>query len=467
MPLPLFVLTILINCLLNGEITEARCLIKSKLTGLCQECASDYYFPDLLNSSSVNGPPQFLSTKCLKRINSPEIYSKIIYVANQPCITVQAIRYCNYTDLGEALLKEALVAQSYGSGILKFLLISSYHQISSTFLPFLGVELFKRNNNFNITIETLSPEECSLKGLPDCPIRSKIYLRTQSFSFFTSGELLIKNVQFDGIDLNLLQECRQSVNTPCCDDTKIALDVTKSPCGLRNRRVYSKPAESFSAIPALFTLLTSDDFDKDFIPATVPVLKLENVQFSNIYLLKNETGWQTLIKNSELPSQVYITDVTFRNNYLPLGILKQMNFDEDPYFKLYPTEISLSLVSIKYRNLSNKTKLNSQLSLSKLSITQHHSVLFTETSTSASFRYPNLTLIEKKAMLFISISSLSLSDSLLPTSKKYLLLRISSKALDIAGYVSLDSFAIKNCSAIGIINSANIRLDVKNLTLLS
>ena len=45
----------------------------------------------------------------------------------------------------------------------------------------------------------------------------------------------------------------------------------------------------------------------------VPKLSLENVDFLNLHLLQNESGLQMLIKTS---------NVYFRNNYLPLGVLK-------------------------------------------------------------------------------------------------------------------------------------------------
>ena len=144
----------LIYNLFMVQITEAKCLITSKSSGLCAECASDYYNPNFLNSSSASGPPLFSPTQCLKKRNMSESIHKTIYVSSQPCVSDETNSH--YCDLGESLVKEAQATQSYQNGTLKFLLIGSTHQISSTAFPFPGLELFKRNGNIAITIETLS-----------------------------------------------------------------------------------------------------------------------------------------------------------------------------------------------------------------------------------------------------------------------------------------------------------------------
>ena len=194
---PLFFLSSSIYSLFGLQIIEARCLIISKSSGLCQECASDYYYPDLFNSSSKNSPPVFPSALCVKKRSLTETFNRTVYVANQPCAWPQATNDCHYMDLGQALVQEAQATQSYQNGTLKFLLIGSVHHISSQFLPFAGIELFKRSGYISITVETLSREKCLFKGFSDCPPCSKILFRSQNFSLFVSGELIIRNVIID------------------------------------------------------------------------------------------------------------------------------------------------------------------------------------------------------------------------------------------------------------------------------
>ena len=228
---PLFFLSSSIYILLGVQYAETRCLITSKSTGLCQECASEYYYPDLFKVSSkeLTSLPHFPSNSCLKKRSPTETFNKTIYVSNQPCLSAQGSSICDYNDLGDALVKEAEATQSYQNGHLKFLLIGSAHQISSGSLPFHGIELFKRSN-ISITIETISPEQCALNGVVnDCPISSTIFLRTQSFSLFVSDELLVKNIIIDGVDLNLPEECQQPVTMlSCCNQQTLSLDFTKS-----------------------------------------------------------------------------------------------------------------------------------------------------------------------------------------------------------------------------------------------
>jgi hypothetical protein len=126
---------------------EARCLIFSKSTGLCQECTSDHYYPDLFNSSttkSISSLPLFPPDLCSKKKADSVSFNRTIYVANKPCYSFNSSEYCDYSDLGEALVKEAKATQSYQNGTLKFILLGSVHHISSSAFPFPGIELFKR-----------------------------------------------------------------------------------------------------------------------------------------------------------------------------------------------------------------------------------------------------------------------------------------------------------------------------------
>jgi hypothetical protein len=108
----LFLSALIYNLLIIEQTAEARCLIKSKSTGLCQECASDYYYPDFFNSSSSsNGPPQFPSALCLKKRSPTESFTKTVYVTNRLCDTPSI--FCDYSGLSQTLLMEEQAMQSY------------------------------------------------------------------------------------------------------------------------------------------------------------------------------------------------------------------------------------------------------------------------------------------------------------------------------------------------------------------
>jgi hypothetical protein len=158
-------------------------------------------------------------------------------------------------------------------------------------------------------------DECLLKELSDCPLSSKIFFRTQGFSLFVSGELIMRNLIIDGADMNLFQECQQPIiNNSCCTRDTMGLDFAFSPCGLTNKPFFSKPLDSFSIISALFSLLTQDDLDNNNSYHRIPTISLDKVEFANLYLLQNESGWQVLIKTSILPSRILIKNCVFINN---------------------------------------------------------------------------------------------------------------------------------------------------------
>ncbi len=133
--------------------------------------------------------------------------------------------------------------------------------------------------------------------------------------------------------MNYPGPCLPQINSSsCCKEQDLILNITQSPCGLRNKPVFPKLLESLTLIHALFSLFPRDDVEEKYL--SVPTITLEIVDLTNFYLLQNESGWQTLIKTSVLPSRVNITNVVFRNNYKPLGIFKQLTFNQDPYFRL-------------------------------------------------------------------------------------------------------------------------------------
>ena len=125
-------------------------------------------------------------------------------------------------------------------------------------------------NPSNIIIfETLPPEHCLSKGFCDCPIRSRVFIKTQSFSIFVSGELLIRNLLVDGSDLKILEDCPHQITnySTWCDQLSMSLDFTLNPCGLKNKPVITKPPESYSIIPVLFTLFVQDNLLEESVQA--------------------------------------------------------------------------------------------------------------------------------------------------------------------------------------------------------
>lgn len=196
----------------------------------------------------------------------------------------------------------------------------------------------------------------------------------------------------------------------------------------------------------------------------IPTIWLENIEFTNLYLLNNDLGCQTLIKTSPLPSGVNFKNVVFKNNYLTLGILKQMKFNEDPYFGLHPPEVNLTNILEKYKMSSSTYGPLAHLTLSNVTITEHHSVSFSETSTESSQLYPYSSLFETKAEMALKIRNLSVTDSWLPENKNYLLFKFSQGSYD-NGSAYFDSISLMKCSNLAVINSLNTEIKANYLSL--
>ena len=92
-------------------------------------------------------------------------------------------------------------------------------------------------------------------------------------------------------------------------------------------------------------------------------------------------------------------------------------------------------------------------------------MLFTEDSTENSKFYPDLPLFETTAYFNIYITNISVSDSWLPAEKKYLLFKISLDLKD-TSFGDFTSISLRNCSNLAVMNSVNISLKIKFLSLM-
>ena len=102
-----------------------------------------------------------------------------------------------------------------------------------------------------------------------------------------------------------------------------------------------------------------------------------------------------------------------------------MNFKEDPYFSSYPSDLRLDVLLNRSEN-RNDSELLYFLNFSNVKITQHNNVKFTEMNSYANSPNQYSTLFETKKFKRLLLTNFSISDSILPMSKKYLLFKISN-----------------------------------------
>ena len=203
--------------------------------------------------------------------------------------------------------------------------------------------------NFTKVIKNIiiMPNECF--ETKNCNFRTKIAVKTEKFSFLVPSTLLIKNIVFDGLDLNLVyvETLHAScIRTPkgCCNE-QVLENLTNTSCPTAN---ISKPTVTYKegVLSDAFSLFNFQI--NGFLPNGSQTLTLENCLFYHINSVKRSTF------------QIFSSLISFGLNNQTCAIQKQKNvyIRNSTFFKNYFKNGLINITSCNYTIVLEKSKFD-------------------------------------------------------------------------------------------------------------
>ncbi|KAM3145704.1 hypothetical protein pb186bvf_002250 [Paramecium bursaria] len=272
---------------------QVGCLFSSVTDNTkCQFCSYGYI------------PPASYPGICTIQIATP-LSANSIYVSNaSTCTSSCGSSTSQYSNLYDAI--NNIPYPPSGS-------IPTYTIFIQTDIYLTGAGYLNRRKLVNLIIRN----DPSILAIPT------IYIKSNALSIFTSAQLTINNLKFDGIGLN---DQPYSSNTIYCTtslqsklfNSSDGISSSGQTCGIR---YFTISQSSQSEYYGLFT--TEPMFEVN----SNPILSITQCSFSNLYYINSSPITLSLIQiGLNLPSIITLSNVNITNSFFQNGIINQQNY---------------------------------------------------------------------------------------------------------------------------------------------
>lgn len=306
-------------------------------TSKCIECPLNFYRQEPLSQAEL-----FFSA-CLPKKSTDFSYEKTFYIRNIKCENPDHPSMCigTRTDPFDSIISTLIkihneeFAERFFQQKIQLILIGSPHYLMKSDLIYDDMRFFRM---FNASIE-IRPLYCEEEVYEGCPKKNEnefidIILKTSSFSFEIYGNFSIYNIRILGNDIVLEEsECLEQPRI-CCHSENF--NDLKDNCSLIDRITVVDDLTRLTSFRAMFALRVF--LNEPYIFSALPTLNLVNFHFNNTYSTKGSKGWLTIILLNSAYFDVSIRNSVFADNMLPYGYLCQLEFSEDPYYKILGLE---------------------------------------------------------------------------------------------------------------------------------
>ena len=140
---------------------------------------------------------------------------------------------------------------------------------------------------------------------------------------------------------------------------------------------------------------------------------------------------------------------------MPLGLIKQFGFTQDPYFSLYPKTLNLTLVLSKYLESQEEILSFCTFTLNNITIKRHNLMIFSQISFDDFGTKDLKTIFSTLGVTYLSAINITISDSHCTDARNYLIFDISLQRQAPAAAFIFNIYLL-NCSGFSILDFSNI-----------
>lgn len=272
----------------------------------------------------------------------------VIYIGNTTVSTCATNKTCDgtkakpYKSFIDGIAQISLQINELSENELLIILLSEFNYITDK--DFSELNTTQNSKLYNSTLAhyflfnftkivkniKIMPIECFENK--NCSSRMKIALKTEKFSFLVPSALVLKNIIFDGLDLNLnyVETLHANcIRTPggCCNE-QVLEKLTNTSCPVAN---ISKPTVTYKegVLTDAFSLFNFQI--NGFLPNGLQALTIENCHFYHINSVKRNTlqifsslisfGLNNQACSNQKEKAIYIRNSTFLKNYFKNGLI--------------------------------------------------------------------------------------------------------------------------------------------------
>ena len=283
-----------------------------------------------------------------------------------------------FDSLMKALLQIHTIdlADKYQSQNIDIYLLGTTHYILNSQFPKNQTMRFFRRMNATIKLAAWLCEQEMLSGCFSQVNgeRAQVIIKTFIFSFEIHKIFNVSNIDFYGNDIVLKTNTGLSCygsKSICCNEANFTLLSTANECGLKSRSI-SIVKTALTKVIGLFNikLLYNDDMNTpaDILITPNPSFYMTNVSINYFYSSNVSVGWLNFINFGNLGYTINLSNVLFKNNFFPYGILYFSNLEDDPAFYYLNSTMRASL----YQKYPLSTLYNSSIVLNGFSVSGYY-----------------------------------------------------------------------------------------------